>query len=53
MSATTATLLAAGLAILGTLLGTIVGLTGERFLRSRGRLLCRTGSEYYSNENTC
>ncbi len=44
MSATTATLLAAGLAILGTLLGTIVGLTGERFLRSRGRLLCRTTS---------
>ncbi len=38
----TATLIGGGLAILGTLLGTILGLTGDRLLRSWGRLRCWT-----------
>ncbi len=40
MSEQAAALLAGGLAILGTLLGTILGLTFDRFQRSRGPLRC-------------
>ena len=43
MSAATATLIAGGLSILGTLLGTILGLLGERWMRSRGDVRCVLG----------
>ncbi len=44
MSAATATLLAGLLAIFGTLLGTLVGLAGDRWLRSLGEVRCELAS---------
>jgi hypothetical protein len=40
--ASTATLLAGGFGVLGTLLGVGLGLVGDRYLRHRGDILCRS-----------
>jgi len=45
VSASTATLLAASLAVTGTLLGAGLGLFGDRYLRHRGDIVCR-GSDW-------
>jgi hypothetical protein len=52
VSAATATLIAGGLAIIGTLLGVLVGLFGERYVRQFGALRCDidawTGAQHAS-----